>query len=118
MKTKNFRKSGFTPLEIIIVVVIVVVLVAMAIPNFVKPSWTAHKNSCLSNLKQIDSAKQQWAKETKQDATAVPADSDIYGASRYIRALPFCPLGGNYSLNAVSAKPTCSRSGAPDFHTL
>ena len=73
--------------------------------------------SCLSILKQMDGAKQQWAEEHKQLPTAVPAVSDLIGPNSYIRSLPRCPQGGTYSLNAVSVSPTCSKSGAPDFHT-
>lgn len=93
-------------------------LAAIAIPNFVKARATAQKHSCIANLKQMDGAKQQWAVEAKQAASAVPADSDLFGPTLYIRSKPLCPIGGTYKLNAVSVAPTCSKSGAPDFHTL
>ena len=79
---------------------------------------TGNHKSCIANLKMIDGAKQQWAVETKQLPTAVPAFSDLVGPNLYLRSLPRCPQGGIYSLNAVSVSPTCSKSGAPDFHTL
>ncbi len=75
---------------------------------------SAKKNSCIANLKQIDGAVQQWAVENKRPATAVPRNSDIFGASLYIRSQPFCPLGGVYTLRAVSEAPQCSVAG----HTL
>jgi len=66
----------------------------------------------------MDGAKQQWAVEAKQAATATPADSDIYGGTLYIRSKPLCPIGGSYDLLAVSVSPTCDKSVSPDFHTL
>ncbi len=117
MPAKTSCKSGFTRWEIVIVMVIIVALVALAIPNLVKPRRSL--NSCTDrNLPQIEAAKKQWAVEHKQPPTAVPVESDIFGPARYIRALPLCPIGGSYALNAVSAKPTCSKSAAPDFHTF
>ena len=118
MKTKALRHSGFTISEIIIVFAVIVVLVALMIPNFTTKCGRNPKDSCISNLKIIDGAKQQWAVDNKKLAKDVPADSDIYEGTNYIRTKLLCPTGGSYSLHAVSASPTCSKSGAPDFHTL
>lgn len=110
------RKSGSTIWEIVIGVAIMV-MVALTVASRLGIA-TASKNSCVAVLKQLDAAKAQWAVETKQLPTAVPADSDIFGPTLYLRAWPLCEQGGHYTLNAVSVPPTCSKSGAPDFHTL
>ncbi len=118
MQTRTSRQSGFTrvgKIIMILAVVLIVLIVAMAI-TFVGPR--NGRNYCLSNLKQLEGAKRSWSLETKAAATTVPADSDIFGPSTYIRVKPLCPSGGIYSLNALSVNPTCSKSGAPDFHTL
>src|ERR1041385_4941736 len=96
MKTKTYNKSGFTLVEIMIVVAIIGLLAAMAIPNFVRARTTAQQNACINNLRQIDSAKQQWALETRQATTATPVQTDIdpylgrAGSATNIS----CPAGG------------------------
>src|ERR1019366_1936168 len=42
------------------------IISAIAIPNFVKARQTAQRNICISNLRQIDAAKRQWASENKK----------------------------------------------------
>ncbi len=118
MTTSDSSKSGFTMLEIITVLIIIVVLVGLMYHPRRYPSAATRRIHCRDNLKQIANAKQQWAVEHKQSPTAVPVFSDICATNLYIHELLLCPVGGTYSLNAVSANPTCSKSGAPDFHTL
>src|SRR6266436_504507 len=110
MQIKTNRKSGFTLVEIMIVVAIIGLLAAIAIPNFVKARGTAQKNACINNLKQLDGAKEQWALENKKSAGSTV---DSAGVVSYIKgsAMPICPGGGTYSLNAVDTPPTCTITG-------
>ncbi len=64
MKINTSRNAGFTLVEIMIVVAIIGLLAAIAIPNFVKARNTSQANACINNLRQIDSAVQQWALES------------------------------------------------------
>ena len=71
------------------------------------------RKNCINNMRLIDDAKQQWAVEHSQPATAVPTVKDLLP---YLKdgVFPECPDGGTYSLNAVNEVPTCSIAG----HTL
>ena len=68
------------------------------------------QRACITKLRQIDAAKQQWALENNQPATAVPAAQDL--APYFPNGIfPVCPGGGAYSLNAVGEWPSCSIPG-------
>jgi len=129
-RPKN-SKTGFTLVEIMIVVLIIGILLAIAIPNFVSARESSRAKACIGNLKQIDSATQQYCMDKKLSATnyaankptldTVPA-TGLAGPSSYIRAVPICPSTGlstSYSVAAdITASPLCSISspgGAGDY---
>jgi prepilin-type N-terminal cleavage/methylation domain-containing protein len=101
-------RSGFTLVEIMIVVLIIGILLAIAVPNFVKAREVSRAKSCLSNLRCIAYAKEQWAVEQKKATTDTPLPSDLYGSSGYIRQTPLCPSGGTYTIGDLANFPTCS----------
>jgi len=101
-------RHGFTLVEIMIVVLIIGVLLSIAVPNFIRAREGSRAKSCQSNLKQIQSAKEQWAMDNKVGISATPTMSDLAGSGKYIRSTPVCPSNGTYTPNSMSTDPTCS----------
>jgi hypothetical protein len=59
-------------------------------------------------LKQLDSAKSQWALEHSKDETAIPLPDDLMP---YLKAWPTCPAGGTFTLGRVGDVVSCSVPG-------
>ena len=121
---KKTPRAAFTLVEIMIVVAIIGLLAAIAIPNFIRARTTSQQNACINNLRQIDSAKQQWALETGQQTSAVPQDSNIqpYLGRGTAGELPTCPVdpaqtyATSYTSGNVGTKPVCNI--VPSTHIL
>lgn len=92
MRIKQHCRDGFTLVEIMIVVAIIGLLAAIAIPNFVKARKTAQGNACINNLRQIDSAIQQFALEHNAKDDALINSTQV---AEYMRnkEMPVCPTG-------------------------
>ena len=124
-------KKGFTLVEIMIVVAIIGLLAAIAIPSFMKARTTSQKNACINNLRQIESAKDQYAIEKGgTNGQLIEAEGTVFtnlvgGASGYIKAYPACPasdstlakgvLGratADYTVNVIGTNPVCRKVAA------
>jgi type II secretory pathway pseudopilin PulG len=90
---------------------IIGILLAIAVPNFIKARQNSRLQTILGNLKQIETAKEQWAMETGQNSTAVPVAADLTPV--YMKSWPTGPVTGAYLANAVNADPTfAGKTGA------
>ena len=132
MNRPTTKKAGFTLVEIMIVVLIIGILLAIAIPNFVSARESSRAKACAGNLKQIDSATQQYAMDKKYDATAyaaAPPTIDTTAATGlvsaagsttgYLRAVPACPAAGLYKVApTITDSPYCTLSGQANNKTV
>lgn len=99
--------------SIVLSVFLIPLMAAIAIPNFVKARDTAMRNACISNLKQVDAAKQLWALDGKKenDPATTPTANDLDKNLGSTFASLKCPKGGAYTINTVGEMPVCSIPG-------
>jgi prepilin-type N-terminal cleavage/methylation domain-containing protein len=99
------KSRGFTLVEIMIVVLIIGILMAIAVPQFIKARSSSRQKTVISNLRQIDGAKERWAMETGKKSGDACAGVDL--TPDYIKTFPDnTPVTGAYLPNAVGANPS------------
>jgi prepilin-type N-terminal cleavage/methylation domain-containing protein len=117
MSNKSSGRAGFTLVEIMVVTTIIGLFVAIAIPNFIIARSNAQTKTCINNLRQIDSAKQQWAIEASPAPSTTPLSTDIQpylgrGAGSITAVV--CPqdpaqsILTSYLIGGLGIPPTCA----------
>lgn len=112
------RKRAFTLVEIMVVILIISLLLMIAIPQFVTARSAAQQKTCIANLKEIEYGKELFAINQKLTDGDPVGMADLWPA--YIRSpgQPQCPGGGAYSINVIGTKPTCTKNGGSNPHSL
>jgi hypothetical protein len=109
--TVSGMKKRMRVIITVLLVVLDIFLVTVIGSRLYDAHITAQHNTCIANLKQIESATVSWAMETKRGAHETPTKQDLIGTTLYIKKEPKCPCGGVYTLSAPADKPTCSYPG-------
>ena len=97
LRKLNTKHAGFTLVEIMIVVAIIALLAAIAVPNFLRSRKRSQATQILEDLRQLDSAIDQYAIEfNKSGPTAKFLFSDL---TKYVKT-------GTRLYSALTADPT------------
>lgn len=107
--TRSNVIGGFTLVEIMVVVAVIALLAAIVIPNLLKAGAKSQATTCINNLRQIDTAVQQFSIEAGKhvgDAINYPNDITPYIRLNPQGLIPPCPASGIYTLNTVGNQPS------------
>ncbi|HVL39106.1 MAG TPA: prepilin-type N-terminal cleavage/methylation domain-containing protein [Fimbriimonadaceae bacterium] len=110
------RTRAYTLIEIMIVIFIIGLLLMVAAPQFLRARQQAHQRSCMSNLRQINDAKDILASDTNLPDGAVIAPADIFPQYLKMPSFPTCPGGGTYTLHPIGQRATCTVTSGPFPH--
>ncbi len=115
-------QAGFTLVELMLVVSLIGLLASIAVPNYFSARADSQRAACISNLREIDAAIQQYAAEQKLARTASVTVADC---AEYLKHSAVCPAGGttindSYSVTDCQTPPACIArgGGAAKGHVL
>jgi len=92
------------PLGIIAVALVALAAVLIVVPNLLPPRTEASQNPCITSLRRIARAKDDWVQ--RRQPNPVPTLKDLFGPNE--ERWPYCPAGGKYDPGPIGRDPTCS----------
>jgi hypothetical protein len=92
-------------------VILLPLMAAIAIPSFVKARDAAQAAICVSNMSQIEAAKQMAAMEHEHREGAVIPEAQLIEYVNAELSSLVCPREGTYTVNPVGTDPECSVHG-------
>ena len=101
------KEGSLSILEITGLGLLVLMVVCMIFLPFSRARRTSQQNACIGNLRQIESAKEQWAMAMQRDNGEPVVTAAV---NQYIKGsmTPTCPGGGYYIYNAIGTVADCS----------
>lgn len=114
-------QQGFTLVEIMIVVAIIGILAAIAIPNFVKNRNQSQAKACISNMRQISTASENYLTEHDMVPWTGTWVDALVGSENYIKVEPKCPGAGTYTVSVntdTGATVSCNKTDKDPPHIL
>jgi len=105
--SKYFKKNqGLTLVELMIVVALISILTAAAVPTVGTMRKKARDTTCIANLRQIDSAIEQWSLFTNGVFEGADLTSNEDGIYSFLYGeRPVCASGGTYTLGTLGVHP-------------
>jgi len=101
-------KLGYTLLEIAMIVLLIALLALIVIPGIGRMRDRAQRARCLDNLRQLNSASQQYIVE---NSVTVPPPLALLTPYFQTLQLPTCPASGEYRpAPSIGRPPTCSHA--------
>jgi general secretion pathway protein G len=116
MKLKRNQK-GFTLIEVLLIVVILGIIAAIAIPRLMASKAEAQKESCKSNLANLNTAIEKYYFDNSAWPAAITAAAGLN--STYLPdGIPTCPKDGDaYTIDGTTHRASCPNAAA-DGHTI
>jgi len=118
---KTSARPGMTLIELLVVITIITLLIALLLPAVQVAREAARRSQCVNNLKQLGVAAANYESTNGVYPPGVLYTSGQYGASVFVRMLPFMEqsaIYNNYNFSVPSFTPTSYTTAATLVSTL